>query len=550
MNAKRGLTHHALSIAVADGPTMADVVFGYVYDLGPGEEWCAHARRRRLAQRRAAGDAAARAPQARRARSSSSRSSRPTRAGWPPPATRSCDVTGRLRAIGSIAVSLCQVAADARGRHGDAVEVPRGRRRRRRSSSSARAAASSPSRRWTIRSARRSTSSRARRSWPPAPTAALAELATAARRALMVDWRLRRAGRRRPSPAATGADAAAAGGDLDAMADDARASASSRTRARARRAPLPPPEAVDRKAWARRRTSSTHARHARAADRGRLGTRARCSRARRRAHRRRGRRDRRLHGPRACSASTSSRCSIPSARRGCCSSRPNLREAARAFEADERELLAWVVFHEVTHAVQFTGVPWLREHLASLLRELLASVKVEVDAGGAAAPAQAARTCARRVDAVRDGRPRRTRSPGPSARSSSIACRRRWRSSRATPSTSWTPPARRCCRRCRKLREALERRRREKPPLVKLLERLLGLELKMRQYERRQALLRRRRRDWRDRGPQPRLERSRARCRRSRSSTTRPPGCARTRMSVVCNAAAPTAVYGKHVFAW
>src|SRR6188472_1608176 len=39
MNAKRGLTHHALSIAVADGPTMADVRFGYVFDLGPGEEW-------------------------------------------------------------------------------------------------------------------------------------------------------------------------------------------------------------------------------------------------------------------------------------------------------------------------------------------------------------------------------------------------------------------------------------------------------------------------------------------------------------------------------
>src|SRR4051795_10007861 len=39
LNAKRGLTHHALSIAVADGPTMADVVFGYVHDLGPEEEW-------------------------------------------------------------------------------------------------------------------------------------------------------------------------------------------------------------------------------------------------------------------------------------------------------------------------------------------------------------------------------------------------------------------------------------------------------------------------------------------------------------------------------
>src|SRR5204863_277376 len=38
---KRGLPHHAISIAVADGPTMADVSFGYVYDYGPGEEWVA-----------------------------------------------------------------------------------------------------------------------------------------------------------------------------------------------------------------------------------------------------------------------------------------------------------------------------------------------------------------------------------------------------------------------------------------------------------------------------------------------------------------------------
>src|SRR5687768_4571612 len=41
MNAKRGISHHALSIAVADGTTMGDVFFGYVYDLGPGEEWVA-----------------------------------------------------------------------------------------------------------------------------------------------------------------------------------------------------------------------------------------------------------------------------------------------------------------------------------------------------------------------------------------------------------------------------------------------------------------------------------------------------------------------------
>ncbi len=41
MNAKRGLSPHAVSIAVADGPTMADVFFGFVGDLSGGEEWSA-----------------------------------------------------------------------------------------------------------------------------------------------------------------------------------------------------------------------------------------------------------------------------------------------------------------------------------------------------------------------------------------------------------------------------------------------------------------------------------------------------------------------------
>src|SRR3954447_14276422 len=41
LNAKRGLPAHAISIAVADGPTMGDVAFGYVYDFGAQEEWVA-----------------------------------------------------------------------------------------------------------------------------------------------------------------------------------------------------------------------------------------------------------------------------------------------------------------------------------------------------------------------------------------------------------------------------------------------------------------------------------------------------------------------------
>ena len=40
-NAKRGLPACALSIAVASGPTMADVTFGYVHDFGAREDWWA-----------------------------------------------------------------------------------------------------------------------------------------------------------------------------------------------------------------------------------------------------------------------------------------------------------------------------------------------------------------------------------------------------------------------------------------------------------------------------------------------------------------------------
>ena len=41
LNAKRGISEYALSIAVADGETMADVVFAFVYDFGPSEQWWA-----------------------------------------------------------------------------------------------------------------------------------------------------------------------------------------------------------------------------------------------------------------------------------------------------------------------------------------------------------------------------------------------------------------------------------------------------------------------------------------------------------------------------
>ncbi len=58
---------------------------------------------------------------------------------------------------------------------------------------------------------------------------------------------------------------------------------------------------------------------------------------------------------------------------------PNLREAAGKLDVDEAQLVAWVAFHEVTHAVQFTAVPWLREHMAGLIHQLLDEMDVDVD---------------------------------------------------------------------------------------------------------------------------------------------------------------------------
>jgi myo-inositol-1(or 4)-monophosphatase len=41
LNAKRGIPFFAISVAVAEGETMDDVLFGFVHDFGSGEEWTA-----------------------------------------------------------------------------------------------------------------------------------------------------------------------------------------------------------------------------------------------------------------------------------------------------------------------------------------------------------------------------------------------------------------------------------------------------------------------------------------------------------------------------
>lgn len=110
LNAKRGLPHHSLSVAVASGPTMADVEFGYVYDFGPREEWWARSGEGAwLNGSRLDPSAAERCDERGRVELLGIESADPR---WVGAAIEALiERTYRLRAIGSIASSLCQVAA-------------------------------------------------------------------------------------------------------------------------------------------------------------------------------------------------------------------------------------------------------------------------------------------------------------------------------------------------------------------------------------------------------------------------------------------------------
>ncbi len=159
---------------------------------------------------------------------------------------------------------------------------------------------------------------------------------------------------------------------------------------------------------------------------------------------------------------------------------PNIGQAAGSLRADSNELLRWIAFHEVTHAVQFTSVPWLREHLGGMLRGLLEVLDVEMTAGRLLRmPTTAdARGVVDRV---------RTRSLiGLLAGPEQLATLERVQATMAlveghaehvmdAAGADALPSLAR-------LRASIDHRRAHRPPVLRLVEKLLGMELKMRQY--------------------------------------------------------------------
>jgi coenzyme F420 biosynthesis associated uncharacterized protein len=160
---------------------------------------------------------------------------------------------------------------------------------------------------------------------------------------------------------------------------------------------------------------------------------------------------------------------------------PNLGQVMRSFGADERQFLTWVTLHEVTHAVQFAGVPWLHPHVAGLVRDLLSRAEVRLDAPRklrAPSREEVRRVVCglRRGDlisivATSDERELLDRVQAVMA---VIEGHAEHVMDAVAPDLVPSLP---------RLREGLDRRRRSQSGLSRLVARLLGLDLKMRQYE-------------------------------------------------------------------
>ncbi len=105
LNARRTLPSHSLSVAVASGPSMADVEFGYVYDFGAGEEFTA----RRGAGARLGNEPIRVAADSARLEVLGVESAEPE---WASPALEAlAGQVYRLRVVGSIAITVSYVAA-------------------------------------------------------------------------------------------------------------------------------------------------------------------------------------------------------------------------------------------------------------------------------------------------------------------------------------------------------------------------------------------------------------------------------------------------------
>ena len=160
---------------------------------------------------------------------------------------------------------------------------------------------------------------------------------------------------------------------------------------------------------------------------------------------------------------------------------PNLRKAIRELDADQDSFLRWIVLHELTHVLQFSGVPWLRDHLSKLMREYMKTVEVRVERG-AAGGLPSWPDPQKIVEAFREG--------GLVALVQTREQRRIMEKIQPTMSVIegysehvMDTVGEQVLDNYAGLRDGMERRRQSRSAPERILQRLLGLDMKMRQYE-------------------------------------------------------------------
>jgi len=160
---------------------------------------------------------------------------------------------------------------------------------------------------------------------------------------------------------------------------------------------------------------------------------------------------------------------------------PNLAKAIRELETDRESFLGWIVLHELTHVLEFSGVPWLREHMAALMREYMRTVQVRFERG-AAGGLPSLPDPARIVQEFREGGLVALVQTGEQRKllgrvQAAMAVIEGYSEHVMDVVGERVLPA------YAGLRDSMERRRRSRSYPERVLQRLIGLDLKMRQYE-------------------------------------------------------------------
>jgi coenzyme F420 biosynthesis associated uncharacterized protein len=160
---------------------------------------------------------------------------------------------------------------------------------------------------------------------------------------------------------------------------------------------------------------------------------------------------------------------------------PNLAGAVRDLDVDADSFGRWICAHELTHVFQFQGVPWLRGHLSGLLRRYVETLEVRIQKGSAGG-LPSLPDPAKLVETFRQG--------GLAALVQSPEQRALMDEVQAAMSVVegysehvMDAIAAEFIPEHEKLREAMDRRRRSRSAPERLIERLLGFDVKLRQYE-------------------------------------------------------------------